>query len=90
MAHYSYIAVTVEQNRAESIFGPASETYAPGFYSYVLMVSESDNLLSRLSSIGGLKQASVCTTKKKASEIAECWNACHKANGQYLFDCPAF
>jgi len=53
-------------------------------------VSEMDNLKSKLDNIGGLYTVNICPTKKRAVEIVNHWNECHKANGKYLFDTPAF
>ena len=54
-------------------------------YAYVITVSESDNLLSKLK-ILNIKSANIFATKKRAYEVAERWNACFKANGTYYFD----
>lgn len=86
-----YIAVTVKQDRNETILEERKTAeYNPGFYAYVVKCSESDNLKSILERIGGLVHANIFPTKKKASEIASFWNAGYKANGTYLFDVPSF
>ena len=91
MSKYYYLAVTVKQDRNESIFTnePPKEPN-PGFYSYVIKCTESDNLKSKLDAIGGLQAVNICPTKKRAAELVEYWNKGFKANGTYLFDCPAF
>ena len=65
-----YIAVTVEENEK--------------YYSYVLPVNSTDNLLSKLT-IKNIITANIFETKKRAKEIAQYWNACYKINGTYLF-----
>ena len=70
-----YIAVTIEESTR--------------YYAYIVKVSESDNLLSKLS-IKGIKTANIYPTKKRATEIVNHWNACYKTNGTYLFDNPSF
>ncbi len=34
--------------------------------------------------------ATACSTKKEAAELVTAWNDAYKANGEYLFDSPAF
>ena len=88
---YFYIAVTVEQDRNENIFtGRTSPEYNPGYYAYILKCFESENIKRVLESIGGLQHANIYPTKKRATEIANHWNACYKANNQFLFDSPTF
>ena len=91
MDKYFYLAVTVKQNKNESIFADQEpKELEAGFYSYVVKCSESDNLKSKLDGIGGLQSVNICPTKKRAAELVTFWNDCHKANGTYLFDTPAF
>lgn len=71
MKHF-YIAITVTENDR--------------YYSYILKVSELDNLCSKLNRINGLKTANIFSTKKKAAEVVERWNANYKLNGTYMFD----
>lgn len=86
-----YMAVTVCQDRNESIFKPRENSESsPGYYSYVLPCKAGDNLKFALDCIGGLRVAHLCSTKKEAAELVETWNAGYKANGEYLFDSPAF
>ena len=86
-----YMAVTVCQDRNHREFTPRpSEEYSPGYYSYVLPCKAGDNLKFRLDCIGGLQVAHLCSTKREAAELVEAWNAGYKANGNYLFDSPAF
>ena len=86
-----YMAVIVKQDRNESIFEPnASKEYNPGYYSYVLPCKAGGNLKFALDCIGGLQVAHLCSTKKEAADLAEAWNSAYKANGDYLFDSPAF
>lgn len=66
----SYIAVSVNENEKN--------------YAYVIKVSESDNLLCKLT-IKGIDSAHICDTKKKAGEVADFWNECYKKNGTYMF-----
>ena len=68
---YFYFAVTVEENGK--------------YYSYVVKISSSDNVLSRLK-MKGILQANIYPTKKQAAEVVERWNAIHKINNQYLFE----
>lgn len=65
-----YFAVTVEEDGK--------------YYSYVLPVSTSDNVLSKLA-IKGIQTASVCETRKQAGEIVTFWNDCARMNGNYMF-----
>ena len=86
MANF-YIAVTVKQDRNEIIFEErTNQEPDPGYYAYVRKLTEADNLVSVLASIGGLIHANVYPTRKKAVEVVDAWNASYKANGQYLFD----
>lgn len=86
-----YLAVAVQQNKNESIFEPDKEIVSElGSYAYVVPISESDNIKSRLNSIGGLVYANICTSKKAAAQIVEAWNEGYKAEGTYLFDAPLF
>lgn len=72
MDKYFYLAVTVKQNKNESIFAD-QEPKEPeaGFYSYVVKCSESDNLKSKLDSIGGLQSRQHLPHKEKSRR------ACH-------------
>lgn len=81
-----YMAVTVCQNRNESIFEPRENAeHSPGYYSYVLPCKAGENLKFALDCIGGLRVAHLCRTKAEAKEIAAHWNECYKQNGTYLF-----
>lgn len=70
-----YFAVTVEENDK--------------FYSYVLKVGRYNNIINQLK-IPGIKCATICPTKKDAEQIVNQWNACYRANNEYLFNSPAF
>ena len=72
---YFHFAVTVQENGK--------------YYSYVLKISPADNVIARLN-VPGIIQANACESKKRAEALAEHWNACHRANGRYIFDTPAF
>ena len=86
-----YLAVTIEQDKNESIINERTPPeYSPGYYSYIVKCSESQNVKSVLDSIGGLLYANICPTKKQAAATVEYWNLMHKRNGTYLFDNPAF
>lgn len=88
---YFYIAVTVEQDKNESIFTERkNETPERGLYSYVIRCTENDNIKAVLERVGGLIQANICPTKKRAAETVNHWNACYIADGTYLFDEPRF
>lgn len=90
MKHF-YFAVTVEQDKNENVFiERAAPEYKPGYYSYIVKCSESDNIKAKFESIGGLKSVNICPTKKAAEKLVNYWNACYKANKTYLFDNPAF
>lgn len=54
------------------------------YYAYPIRISVADNLLSKLT-IKGIKVANLCENKKKAKEIADMWNKCHKTNDEYMF-----
>lgn len=72
---HTFIAVTVEENNT--------------YYAYVVPVSNSDNLLSKLK-IKGIIYANICRTKKEAQEVVAMWNDCYKANNTYMFADPQF
>lgn len=61
------------------------------YYAYPIRISVVDNLLSKLT-IKGIKVANLCENKKRAKEIADMWNVCHKTNNEYMFttDDPTF
>lgn len=85
MKHF-YIAVSVEQDRNETIFTEQkSPEYNPGNYAYVVKCTACDNLKAVLERIGGLTHANIGPTKKQADFIVNHWNACYKANGTFLF-----
>lgn len=91
MSKYFYLVVTVKQNKNRSIFADQEPKESEaGFYSYYSRFSYSDNLKSKLDKIVGLQSVNICTTKKRAAELATFRNNCHKSNGKYLFDTPAF
>ena len=82
-----YIAVTVQQDRNETIFTKRINSEPNiGYYAYVVKCSEQDNIKSILGMIGGLLYANIYPTKKKASEIPASWNDGYKANGTYFFN----
>lgn len=66
-----YFAATIEKD----------DRYA----SLTLSAGYGDNLVSLFERTEGLKYAQVCESRKRADEIVECWNRCHKANGAYLY-----
>lgn len=68
---YFYIVVTIQKNEK--------------YYSYVLKLCQSVNILSRLN-IPGMISANIFPTKKEAAATVERWNATYKANNNYLFD----
>jgi hypothetical protein len=55
------------------------------YYSFVIKVSESDNILSKLA-IKNIITANICPTKKYADKLVEEWINSFKANGNYMFD----
>ena len=86
MKSYIYIAYSAEQDNNRTTFTEQKNNeYCPGYYADVLRVSSDNNILSVLSSIGGLKSANAFPSKKQAEEVAELWNECYKRNGTYLF-----
>ena len=86
-----YIAVTVEQNKNYTVFqDQAAPEYKPGYYAYMIPCTEQDNIKARLENVGGLLHANIYTTKKRAAEIVNAWNAAYKANGTFLYNNPAF
>lgn len=85
-----YMAVTVRQDRNESIFEGKKGEYNPGYYSYIIPVNESLNIKSSLDAVGGLVSANIYPTRKRAAEVVNAWNDGYKAAGLYLFDSPAF
>lgn len=85
-----YMAVTVRQDRNESIFEGKKGEPNPGYYSYIIPVTEDRNIKSALDTVGGLVSANIYTTRKRAAEVVNTWNDEYKAAGLYLFDSPAF
>ena len=84
--NYYYIAVTVRQDRRETVFSKRfNPDPDPGLFSFVIRVSEQDNILSKLSTVGGLISANICSTKKKAESLVDLWNQTYKTNGEHLF-----
>ena len=81
-----YIAVTVEQDKNENISPQERKEPQPGYYAYIIPVTESDNIKSVLERVGGLLHANIYNTKKKAAEVVQVWNDSYRANGTYLFD----
>ena len=70
-----YIVVSIEENKK--------------YYSYVLKVSSSTNIVSALN-IKGIMHANLFGSKKECERIATYWNMCYKTNGTYLYDNPSF
>ena len=70
-----YLAVTILENEK--------------YYSYVLPVPESDNLIAALK-IKNIYNAMICSSKKSAGEIVAIWNNTYRQNNCYLFDAPLF
>jgi hypothetical protein len=70
-----YLAITIKENEK--------------YYSYVLTVPESINLIAALK-IKNIYNAMICRTKKTAGEIVDIWNETYKHNNSYLFDDPLF
>ena len=71
-----YIAVTIAENEK--------------YYAHAVIVSQNDNVLSKLA-LAGIVFANVCESRKKCIEIVNLWNDSYKANGTYLFsDAPLF
>lgn len=75
MSKNLYIAVTVCEDEK--------------YYSHIVKVAKSDNLLSKLT-IKNIVSANICPTKKSAAELVTFWNYCYKNNGTYMFDEPGF
>ena len=84
-------AVTICKDKHHHEFtSRPSEDYSPDYCSCVLPCKAGENHKFGLDCIGGLRVARLCSTKKEAAELVEAWNAAYKANGEYLFDSPAF
>lgn len=66
-----YIAVIITENEKN--------------YSYMIKVSVSDNLISRLQ-IKGIVAANIFPTKKAAADCVRFWNQSFKNNGSFMFD----
>lgn len=56
------------------------------YYSHIIIVGESDNLLSVLKRYGNLRNAIICPTKKRAVELVNIWNDSYRNNGTHMFD----
>lgn len=86
-----YLAVSVTQDRYESIFTPdPTKEPSPGLYAYIIRCTGSDNLKAVLDRIGGLRAVNICQSKKAAAELVTAWNEAYKRNGAYLYDSPTF
>ena len=68
---YFYIVIQVKENNK--------------YYAYTLKVSETDNLLSKLT-IKNIISANICQTKKQAREIIEYWNNNFIKENKFMFD----
>lgn len=53
-------------------------------YSYIIPVTDSDNLMRKLSG-HGLVSAQICQSRKSAESIVKTWNATDRAEGRYMF-----
>lgn len=71
MKHF-WIVITIKENEL--------------YYSYMMKISETDNIYAKLKRIDCLKSVYILPTKKRAAEIIERWNATYKANKTYMFD----
>ena len=78
-----YMVVTVELDKNENIFSDEKKAPEMGLHSFPITVNDSQNLVSVLDTIKGLKTANLFGTKKKAKEIAVFWNECYKKNGTH-------
>lgn len=86
MANSGYLTVEIEGNKNDFCrLENRTEDYRPGYSSYVIAVSENDNVCSVLEHISGLKSANLFATKKRAQEVADHWDECYKNNGSYLY-----
>lgn len=54
-------------------------------YAYADTIQNSENLVSIFARIPGLLTANACDTRRKADEIALCWNRSYRDNGNYAF-----
>lgn len=79
-----YFVVMVDYTGMKDVFGNC-DPEKTRLGAFVWSASESDNLVSVLEHIGGLKTANLCPTKKRAKEIADAWNESFKRNGTYAF-----
>lgn len=70
-----YIVISIEENKK--------------YYSYVIKVSSSTNIVNTLN-IKGIIHANLLGSKKECERIATYWNSLYKANGTYLYDKPSF
>jgi uncharacterized membrane protein len=67
-----WLVITIEENKL--------------YYSYMMKISETDNIHAKLKRITCLKSVYIFSTKKRAAEIVERWNANYKLNGTYMFN----
>jgi hypothetical protein len=70
---YFYLAITIE---------PIKDKY----FSYILRVSDCNNIVSELKGINYLISANIMPTKKKAEQTVDFWNESYKKNSAYLLD----
>lgn len=67
----NYFAVTIQENNKN--------------YAFVMKISENENIAERIKH-PSIIIAQLCSTKKAAAYVVNHWNACYKANGEYMFD----
>lgn len=74
--------VTCDYAGSKNFFGDVYPENS--FVSFAWSTSGCNNLLSVLDGIGGLKTVNICTSFKRAEEIANAWNETYKQNGTYF------
>ena len=67
----NYFAVTIQEKEKN--------------YAFVMKISENENIAERIKR-PSIIIAQLCSTKKAADRVVNHWNACYKANGEYMFD----
>ena len=55
------------------------------YLAYPHYISDSSDVKTQLDTIGGLKVAHLCSSKKRAQEIADGWNTDFKHYGLYAY-----
>ena len=85
-----YMAVTVCQDKNETTLPREHTRNAAPVLLLCFAMQGRGKPQFALDCIGGLQVAHLCSPKKRGGGACNRWNDAYKANGEYLFDSPAF